>query len=108
MFNRFKRDIAKYVFTCYDCHANTDIGSAFSWDNERNCRVCMNCLEIIENEIKKLAALGRKDRWSANSPKKPWEMGDWDIESWPEQLRKEYYELERAAVRNRYAVKDAA
>ena len=97
---RFNRDIARKEFNCYDCRESWNPGSELVFDNKRNCKICARCFKklesMIEEEKDALALAGKKPRWNADSGSKPWEMGDYDINSWPEELQREYREIEEA------------
>lgn len=99
--SRFSRDIAKREFTCYDCRTEWERGSEIVFDNKRDCRICARCLkkleQLLEEEKDSLALEGKKPRWNAAMGGKPWQHGDYDINSWSEDLQREYVALSRSA-----------
>ena len=97
---RFNRDIARREFTCYDCRAEWERGSELVFDNKRDCRICVRCLKklesLLEEDAASLALEGKKPRWDATMGGKPWHHGDYDINSWSEDLQREYVAWSRS------------
>jgi hypothetical protein len=104
---RFNRDIAKREFTCYDCRTEWERGSELVFDNKRDCKICIRCLKKLEamlsEEKEAIAHEGKKPRWNPSAGIKPWLIGDYDINSWPEDLQLEYRDLERQKTEAMYA-----
>lgn len=95
---RFKLDIARREFDCYDCRHSFESGSQFAWDNTRNCKICSRCLD----KLSKMVGSDSDDSLSENTTKKkvywdvsmlptrPWVIGNYDINSWPIEIQREY------------------
>lgn len=99
---RFVEREANKEFDCYDCRKWVEVGRTFSFDNKRQVRICMSCLEklkmIVNSEEASAAAAGKRDRWHRGlMPVRPWQMSppDWDINAWPQDIQEEYHVLER-------------
>lgn len=101
--NRFKLDVARRDFDCYDCRLSLEGGNSFAWDNTRNCKLCIKCHDklvlivgstsdgSISDETTKVRVY-----WDSKMlPIKPWEIGNYDINKWPEEIQREYVEVER-------------
>lgn len=84
-----------------DCREEVYSGEKFCWDNKRNRRICNACVE----KLKELAGFKDEDEdkpikkavpWDAAMSVKPWEIGNFDINSWPAHIQKEYVDLSRS------------
>jgi hypothetical protein len=91
--SRFRLARSKKSFDCYDCQGDVMLGAEFAWDNFRNVRICERCWIKLSDLVKEDENKPKKERWRPGMVVKPWEIGDWDINSWPEELQKEYVRL---------------
>lgn len=90
---RFRPDKARREVECFDCRVYIEVGGNFAWDNLRNCKVCSRCFAKLKELLGEAAAEGKLVRWNPDCAVKPWEMGDYDINYWPEYLQQEYVTL---------------
>jgi hypothetical protein len=94
---RFKLDIARREFDCYDCRYGFEQRQQFAWDNLRNCKICSKCLDKLSkfgdasNGSLSENITQQKVYWDISMlPTKPWSIGNYDINSWPAEIQREY------------------
>jgi hypothetical protein len=93
---RFSFKRSNTSFDCYDCQKYVLTDDEFVWDNYRNVRICLPCSEKLRDTLKDDDdAKPKRSRWTSGMILKPWEMSppDYDINSWPEELQREYVQL---------------
>lgn len=104
MQNRFRHTRSIKAFDCYDCRKIVNEGDNICWDNKRNVRICIPCfdklIEMVGDGSDGSVSKGTtKERvyWDSNMlPTKPWEIGNYDINNWPENIQQEYVALSRS------------
>lgn len=104
---RFRPDRARREIECYDCRIYIETGGDFAWDNFRNCKVCSRCLVKLKSILEEAAAAGKLVRWSADCSVRPWQMNDYDIDSWPDHIQQEYVNLSRSPEQYAYGYEQA-
>src|SRR5665213_90896 len=99
---RFRHAHANKDFDCYDCRKLVAQSTQFVWDNLRNIRICPSCHDKLV-EMVGSSSSSDKISWTPESGLKPWQMGDYDINSWSEDLQLEYRDLERKRTEAMYS-----
>jgi hypothetical protein len=95
MNTRFRTTHAKARFICFDCQQWVDETMQMAWDNRRNQRICIPCFDKLSDILGEENREPKKQRveWDSSMSKKPWEIGNYDINNWPLELQREYREL---------------
>jgi len=77
----------------------TDVGAQFSWDSLRKTRICLPCLDRLKEIVgtpddSVSGAATKKVYWDKTMlPTRPWTVGNFDINSWPAHIQREYAQL---------------
>lgn len=102
MQRRFRFAHANRDIFCYDCRIGIETGGQFVWDNKRDNKVCVKCYEKLQEIVGSSEATetdkSTKQRvyWSPELlPTKPWEIGNYDINNWPEDIQQEYVDISK-------------
>jgi hypothetical protein len=112
--SRFRYDHLRKSGTCYDCRQPLLEGAQFAWDNLRNIRICLLCVDSLKEIVGEPNGsvsdqpTKKKVYWDKSMlPTRPWHIGNYDINSWPAHIQREYIHMSSSEAAYKQGLKAA-